>query len=339
MQEERADGAEMAKAAASVAVEVGTAIKNGTLTDKKSAEDGVEKDDPTVGHHAIVTKEDQAAQTIILKKLATAFPEAFFLTEEKQKDDPTDGRILNDANLELIEARNTFVVDPLDGSSFRNRRLPGWSVSIGVMANGEHVGGAIYAPDEPGELLVAGDRYQGPCISDGSGNFRNPEIVVRERKKSVVFVGLDIHFLWQFSSFVSEFSSQVQTVSSTTCALGLTYLCAGKIDALVQPVQCPWDWAAGYPLVVQAGGKFQFYHYRNGFPEPLEKPDLASYSPTQRNTAFIAGNPEIVDWLFAKLQESWVGQDQFDIVEKFFGLLRNPDGEYRLRNVFAELEN
>ncbi len=296
---------EMTRSAANVAVETGTAIKNGILTTRKSVEDGVEKDDPNVGHHAVVTEEDRGAQTMILKKLATAFPGTYFLTEEKQENDPTNGRILSDANLELIETSDVFVVDPLDGSSFRNRRLPGWSISIDAMSNGQHIGGAIYAPDEPGGLLVYGNPWYGTHVSEGLRNRRTAEISTRERKKSIVFIGLDVHFLGQFSEFLSVFSRQVQTVSSTTCALGLAYLCAGKIDAFVQPVQCPWDWAAGYPLVAAAGGKFQFYHYRNKFPEPLQKPDLASYSPTQRNTAFIAGNPATVDWLFELLQKTW----------------------------------
>ena len=39
----------------------------------------------------------------------------------------------------------------------------------------------------------------------------------------------------------------------------------------------------------------------------LDVPDLPSYTPDpkQRNTAFIAGNPEIVPWLWETLQETW----------------------------------
>lgn len=293
---------EVVETAVNIAIEVGKAIGGGTLTTQNEAS---EKDDPAVGHHAIVTKEDIQSQTEILAKLAGLFPEALFLTEEKQgSDDPTNGKILTDANLKLIASNDVFIIDPLDGSSFRNRRLPGWSVSIGVTENGHHVGGGIYAPDELGSFSVYGDNESGAQVVSSYERYE-AKITARERKKSVVFIGLDLHFLGQFSNFIPDFSRQVQTVSSTTCALGLAYLCAGKIDAFVQPVQCPWDWAAGYPLVELAGGKFQFYHYRRGFPEPMDKPDLASYSPTERNTAFIAGNPEIVDWLWELLCKTW----------------------------------
>lgn len=297
---------EMIAAATRVVVEVGKKIATGRFAISKPLQGGIEKDDPNVGHHAIVTGEDIQSQTQILATLSKRFPEALFLTEEKQDGDPTGGRILTDANLELIQKSDVFVVDPLDGTSFRNRRLPGWSVSIGVVSEGHHIGGAIYAPEISSGLLLTGSKA-GVVSSEESDKkeSRVVEILGRETQKSIVFIGLDLHFLGQFSSFITEFSSKVQTVSSTTCALGLAYLCTGKIDALVQPVQSPWDWAAGYPLVVRAGGKFQFYHYRSGFPESIDQPDILSYSPTVRNTAFIAGNMKIVDWLFETLCKNW----------------------------------
>lgn len=209
--------------------------------------------------------------------------------------------------MDLLQECTVFVVDPLDGTSFRKRQLPGWSVSIGVVSQGKHVGGAIYAPETARGLLLTGSESEVVrCEEPPGSESTTPRILARAKKESIVFIGLDLHFIEQFSQFISVFSKQVQTVSSTSCALGLAYLCTGRIDAFVQPVQSVWDWAAGYPLVLQAGGKFQFYHYRNGFPEPMDQPDLPSYSPTVRNTAFIAGNPDVVDWLFETLCRNWL---------------------------------
>jgi fructose-1,6-bisphosphatase/inositol monophosphatase family enzyme len=296
----------MIAAATRTAVEAGKKIATGAFASLNPPQDWMEKDDSNVGHHAIVTPEDIRSQTLILAALSECFPEALFLTEEKQDSDPTGGRILTDRNLELLQKSAVFVVDPLDGTSFRKRRLPGWSVSVGVMNKGCHVGGAIYAPENSsGLLLMGGNAGKLRCEEPDGKVSTVSRILARARKKSIVFIGLDLHFLGQFSSFISDFSTQVQTVSSTSCALGLAYFCTGRIDALVQPVQSPWDWAAGYPLVLRAGGKFQFYHYRNGFPEPMDQPDIPSYSPTVRNTAFIAGNPRIVDWLFEMLCKNW----------------------------------
>ena len=39
-----------------------------------------------------------------------------------------------------------------------------------------------------------------------------------------------------------------------SCALALGLVAAGRADALIQPLQSPWDWAAGKVLVEEAGG-------------------------------------------------------------------------------------
>lgn len=270
---------------------------------------GNEKGDVNVGHHAIVTETDVYAQQIALELLAQDDSEAMFLTEEKWKGDPQiASRILDSANYTTIQDfERVKIIDPLDGSSFWSRRLPGWSVSIGGMEHGEHTRGVIYAPEECGGLLVRGGANLGVRVRQEYGT-RNFDGAMNHRKikKSTVFCGLDIAFLPQYKNFVAAFAPQVQTTSSTTCALALAYVAAGRVDALVQPVQAPWDWAAGYPLVLAAGGKFQFYHYRQGHIVPLHEPDIASYDPVKRNTAFIAGRPDIVDWLFTLLQETWI---------------------------------
>jgi len=58
-------------------------------------------------------------------------------------------------------------------------------------------------------------------------------------------------------------------------------------------------------LVLEAGGKVKFYHYRDGAIIPLDAPDLLSYSPSGLHTAFIAGRPDMVDWLFELLKRNW----------------------------------
>lgn len=267
----------------------------------------LEKPDPNVGHHAIVTKADMGIQGAIISTLKADFPEAHFITEEKAEG--FADIILSDQDLQALEDGGglVFGIDPLDGTSMFQNQLWETAVSIGVMENGAHVGGAISAPYVRGGISVIGERGRGVFINEG-GNAYWSRVAVRDRplKQSVVFIGPDIFFMDQFNRFVNEFSRQVRTTSCMgSCALGLAMVAAGRVDALVQPVQCPWDWFAGYPLVEEVGGRVQFYHYREGAIVALSKPDLPSYSPTGRNTAFIAGAPAVVDWLFQTLQEKY----------------------------------
>lgn len=266
-------------------------------------EQSSEKADVNVGHHAIVTRTDVVTQAEILKRLAEQDHDAFVLTEEKVQ---ASRRVIASVDSRLFRKKRVYIVDPLDGSSFRNRLLPEWSISIGVMERGEHVGGVISGPEVLGGFTVVGERGKGVFVSERGEDLRPVgRITGRQRKKSIVFLGLDMHFLPQFADFNRAVAEEVQTTSSTTCALGLAYLAAGRIDALVQPVQAPWDWAAGYPLVEESGGVFQFYHYRKGVAAPLSEPDLQSYDPVKRSAAFIAGPQNLVEWLFALLRETW----------------------------------
>lgn len=299
-----------------LAFKAGQHILTGAFT-SESVETGEEKGDLNVGHHAIVTKDDVGAQGLILEHLSAGFGGAFFITEEKEHAGRFKEKLLTDERLSLFYNSLVFLVDPLDGSSQKNNELYEYSVSIGTAINGEHVNGAIYAPDVRGGLIVSGTRGGGVSVVERN-LFKNTEgrVAANPIKKSVVLVGVDLFILPQFSRFLYEFSPQVRTTNSIgSCALGLALVAAGRVDAIVQPVQCPWDWSAGYPLVEEAGGKFQFYYYGDGKNQrnensvaPLKRPDLLSYSSEKRNTAFIAGNPKTVDWLFETLQRTWQPQ-------------------------------
>jgi myo-inositol-1(or 4)-monophosphatase len=281
-------------------------LAGGAITEELTQEEGEEKDDKNVGHHAIVTAADLRSQEIILDRLTTDWPYARFITEEKAATRHRDV-VLSDQNLdELGKLELVYGVDSLDGTSQFNNQLYEWSISVGVMRRGTHVGGAIYAPMVRGGLLVVGEPGRVSSAEDG-GAWEATRVWKSEVKKSVIYVGPDLFFLPQFKDFLYAFSPQVRTtIGVGSCALGMALVAAGRVDALVEPVQCPWDWFAGYPLVEAAGGKVLFYHYRKGYPTVMERPDPPSYSTVHRNTAFIAGNPAIVDWLWELLQEKWV---------------------------------
>lgn len=273
------------------------------MTKPKSMEiEAVIKTEDVVGHHAIVTKNDQQAQKTILNTLSSKFPKANFLTEEKA----TGGNIINTENYkEILNKELVFGIDPLDGTSQYKNNLYEWSVSIGIMKNGEHVGGAITAPAVLNGISIVGEKYNGAWLKLNN-QWKKAAVRKETIKNSVIYVGPDIFWMKQYNDFINKISKEARTTNCVgSCALGLALVACGRIDALIQPVQCPWDYFAGYPLVETAGGKFQFYNYRDGIPIPMLKPDLESYNPTARNTAFIAGNPSTVNWLFETLLTEW----------------------------------
>ena len=123
--------------------------------------EGEEKGEVNVGHHAIVTKRDGVAQTLSLRLLSDIG--GMFLTEEKE--DATvvaqDRLITREGAVNVRNFRLLWDIDPFDGSSFGNRGLPEWSVSIAALYKGVHRGGAIVAPEVLGGFGVRGERGKG----------------------------------------------------------------------------------------------------------------------------------------------------------------------------------
>ena len=296
------------EAAIKVAGEAAKIIK---AIDKGDKINGTTEYDDGYRHVVTVTKADLDSQRYILTILGTRFPLSHFLAEEKPgragEDENFSRMILGADTLELLNKGVIFGVDPIDGTTQFDKRLWEWSVSVGVMTDGCHRGGAIVAPAVRGGISVWGERDKGVFIFE-HGRTKQVKITPKRRvdREGIVFIGVDFFRLPDFKEFLFSFPQKVRTTKVTgSCALGLAAVTVGRVDALIQPVQKPWDWFAGYPLVVEAGGKFQFYHYREGKIEPLSKPDLAGYNPDRPNLAFIAGNPELVDWLFELLLDSY----------------------------------
>lgn len=259
-------------------------------------------------HHSIGTEADELSQSFLLKMLREQFPEAKFLAEE----DCVGDDIITDENIALVKKGTVFVLDALDGTAGAYRHRWDWSVCGNLMQDGEHVGGVVFAPDVRGGLVVVGDRSAGVLLRDGGeATFHRIGISKRDDiKKSTVLFGVDVQKRAEFTEFACVVANAVETaVTAGSCALGVATVAAGKAEAIVQPHQWPWDWATAPSLIIPAGGKVQFYHYRNGQPVPLSEPDLPAYSRTNRTDrgglGFIAGNPAVVDWLWQQLKNNW----------------------------------
>jgi 3'(2'),5'-bisphosphate nucleotidase len=85
--------------------------------------------------HSLVTNADRAADEIILAGLRANFPHHSILTEESG----VQGR---------MDAEFVWVVDPLDGTRAYAKGIPGYSVMIGLLRNGEPFAGVVVDPLE-----------------------------------------------------------------------------------------------------------------------------------------------------------------------------------------------
>jgi fructose-1,6-bisphosphatase/inositol monophosphatase family enzyme len=125
-------------------------------------------------------------------------------------------------------------------------------------------------------------------------------------KECVVLYGVDFPKNTSYYKLLNKLATNCQTVNSMgSCALGLALVASGYVDGFVQAPQMPWDWAAGYPLVEEAGGKVQFYEIIDGKINLLNKPEVRHYNPEHKSAGFIAGNPRLVEELTRWLVEDY----------------------------------
>ena len=268
----------------------------------------VKENVPGGSHHSISTEADELSQNYLLGTLRKHYPKAKFLAEEScsGKD------IITDETVELVKKGTVFVLDALDGTAGAYRHRWDWSVCGNVMQDGEYIGGVVFAPDARGGMTIVGERSVGILLKEGGDvSYRRVGISkCDDIKKSTVLFGVDVQKRAEFTEFAHVVANAVETaVTAGSCALGVATVAVGKAEAIVQPHQWPWDWSTAPSLIVPAGGKVQFYHYRNGQPVPLSEPDLPAYSRINRTDkgglGFIAGNPALVDWLWQQLTNNW----------------------------------
>ena len=151
------------------------------------------------------------------------------------------------------KGRQTFVIDPLDGTSNYLHGLPHWCVSIALVENGEPVHGVVFDPLR-NELFTA---------SKGAGAVLNDKrIRVTERKDltgAMLITGFpprERERVGAHLDCVRELLRDAEDIRRTgSAALDLAYVACGRADGYFEAGVKPWDIAAGVLLVREAGGR------------------------------------------------------------------------------------
>jgi myo-inositol-1(or 4)-monophosphatase len=190
------------------------------------------------GRDNIVTDVDKKCESIIIKKVLTAFPGHSVLSEEC-------GRINGPSPYK-------WIIDPLDGTTNFAHAFPFFCVSIGLERSGCAILGVVYDPVRD-ELFVAeegqGASLNGKKISvSGTGRLSN----------SFLATGFSYGFrkkdrnIRNFRNFLTR-SLAIRRAGSA--ALDLCYVACGRFDGFWEMDLHPWDSAAGALIVREAGGR------------------------------------------------------------------------------------
>lgn len=188
----------------------------------------------------LVTAADLESQRVILDVIRRVLPNDDYQAEE-------------DA-VRLTGAEHRWVIDPLDGTTNYAHGYPASTVSIGVLRRGVPVLGGVYDPSRR-ELFLA-ERGRGATLDGRRLRVSKTQHV----EHSLLITGFPIYgrvesldrHLDRFKAFL-RVSHGVRR--SGSAALDLAWVAAGRADGFWESGLSPWDVAAGWLLVCEAGGK------------------------------------------------------------------------------------
>jgi myo-inositol-1(or 4)-monophosphatase len=186
----------------------------------------------------LVTEADFASQETIVGIIQSQFPDHGFLGEE---------------GLDRPEAGQPFrwIIDPLDGTANYVHGFPYFAVSIGLERAGEMLVGVIYDPTRD-EMFVA-QKGRGAWLNDAK--IRPSSVVDLEKAFVVASLPSAVDADHPSVGRLLRVLPHAQTVQRTgSAALNLAYVACGRIDAFWSTSLKPWDVAAGFLIVVEAGG-------------------------------------------------------------------------------------
>jgi myo-inositol-1(or 4)-monophosphatase len=171
-----------------------------------------------------VSNADIKAEKIIIEELNKARPYYSIISEE-------------DGSKENKDKNNTWIIDPIDGTTNFLHGVPHFAISIALKSGDEIVSGLIYDPIKD-EMFYA--------EKDNGAFFNNQRIRVSKKKElnSCLFA----------TGGLIKKEINLPLRKSGSASLDIAYVAAGRYDGYFQNDLNLWDIAAGIIILKEAGG-------------------------------------------------------------------------------------
>ena len=198
----------------------------------------------------VVTDMDQRAQDLIVRSLVDRRPRDGFLGEEE-------------GDTHLGESGITWVVDPIDGTVNYHYGVPAYAVSIAAVTGDPRVEGAWTTVAGAVVNPVTGEAYsaargEGATREDRSGRLTSLRASsVDTLGQSLVATGFGYaaaRRAWQ-AAVLADLLPDIRDIRRIgSAALDLCRVAEGSVDVYYERGLHPWDLAAGWLIVTEAGG-------------------------------------------------------------------------------------
>ncbi len=191
------------------------------------------------GVNNLVTEADHAAEKAIIEIIQSDYPDHFILSEES-------GEIITGSEYK-------WIIDPIDGTVNFANGIPICCVSIGIEKGGKIIMGAVYNP-------LMNEFY---FAQHGFGASLNDKKIAVSKKEEVIKSCLVTGFPYTYHDmpngplgiFEQLVRNGVAVRRLGSAAIDLCWVAAGRFDGFYEHHLQPWDSAAGFLIVEEAGGK------------------------------------------------------------------------------------
>ena len=193
----------------------------------------------------LVTEADLASEALIIERIKSYYPKHAILAEEG-------------GDVVLVEGESSWkwIIDPLDGTTNYAHGYPCFCVTLALERNGEIVIGVTYDPTR--DELFSAEKGQGASLNGRKIRVSETD----EIGNALIVTGFPYDFKQRkdFARHLTEFLLQSRGVRRDgSAAIDMAYVACGRFDGFWEEGLNPWDVAAGYLLIEEAGGRVSYY--------------------------------------------------------------------------------
>jgi myo-inositol-1(or 4)-monophosphatase len=187
-----------------------------------------------------VTEIDEAAQAAVIDVIRRARPQDAIIAEEG----------LTSLAGAQRDARVVWVIDPLDGTRNYVRGIPYYACSVGALAGGRPIAGAIHEPERDCLYAAAAG---GPLLVNGVEMAPQTATSPRKALNLKPVVALPSSPSGPLAALTRKWLDHYICRGFGATALHLAWVAAGALDAALCDNARLWDIAAGLALLHSAG--------------------------------------------------------------------------------------
>lgn len=190
------------------------------------------------GVEDIVTSSDLAIQQYLKHHLAKLIPDSGFLCEEDNIHD-NNGK------------EYVWIIDPIDGTMNYSRGVPEYCISAALMHKGDITMGVVYNPAK--DQMFSAVKRNGAYLNGKPIHVSN-----RTYQEGILCTAMSLYkkkFAGTCSDIIYDAYIRCNDIRRIgSCALELCYIAMGFYELYFEYRVMPWDYAAAYLILKEAGG-------------------------------------------------------------------------------------